>query len=143
MAENEDRRRILDMLAAGSISVDEASNLLKALGGNQAPPQVKQLAGPVRTSGPVRMLRIRIDEGSGEEGSPGTRVRVNVPLALARFAARFLPAEASKGLTEQGIDLAEIISSLGDELPDGRLVDIDATNEEEGNKTTRIIVEVV
>ena len=32
MAENEDRRRILDMLAAGTISVDEAANLLKALG---------------------------------------------------------------------------------------------------------------
>lgn len=143
MAENEDRRRILDMLAAGSISVDDASNLLKALGGTQAAAPAKQLAGPVSTGGATRMLRIRIDEGVGEDGSAGTRVRVNVPLALARFATRFLPAEASTGLTEQGIDLAEIISSLGDELPEGRLVDIDATDDEKGNKTTRIIVEVV
>lgn len=46
-------------------------------------------------------------------------------------------------LAEQGIDLAEIISSLGDELPDGRLVDIAATSDEDASKTTNIVVEVV
>lgn len=47
MAESEDRRRILDMLAAGSISVDDAANLLKALGGNQ-PAAPAALAAPKR-----------------------------------------------------------------------------------------------
>ncbi len=142
MAENDERRRILDMLAAGSISVDEATNLLKAVWGGPASAPAR-LPAPARTGGPARLLRISIDETGGREGGAGTKVRVNVPLSLARFATRFLPAEASVELAEQGIDLAEIISSLGDELPDGRLVDIAATSDEDASKTTNIVVEVV
>lgn len=142
MSDNDDRRRILDMLAAGSISVDDAANLLKALGGSQpaapALPAAKRAAG-----GQARLLRISIDDTSEGSGAQATKVRVNVPIALARFATRFLPKEASSELHEQGIDLEEILASLGDDLPDGRLVDIDAASDEPGKGNARIIIEVV
>ena len=140
MAESEDRRRILDMLAAGSISVDAAANLLKALGGPPAAPPA--LPGPKRT-GPARVLRSSIDDGDAESGRAGAKVRVNVPIALARFATRFIPKDASSELHEQGIDLEEILASLGDDLPDGRLVDIDASSEDPSEGSTRIVIEVV
>ncbi len=129
------------MLAAGSISVDDAANLLKALGGNQ-PAAPAALAAPKRTGGQARLLRISIDDTDPASGSKGTKVRVNVPIALARFATRFLPKEASSELQEQGIDIQEILASLGDDLPDGKLVDIDATNED-SDGVTRIVIEVV
>lgn len=142
MAENEDRRRILDMLAAGSISVDDAANLLKALGGGQ-PAAPAALPAPKRTGGgQARLLRILIDD-SDLDSPGGAKVRVNVPIALARFATRFLPKEASSELQEQGIDLEEILASMGDDLPDGRLVDIEAASDEPGKGRARIIIEVV
>lgn len=141
MADSEDRRRILDMLAAGSISVDEASNLLQALGGSQ-PAAPAALNAPKR-SGQARLLRISIDDDGSDGGGTGTRVRVNVPIALARFATRFLPKDASTELQEQGIDLEQILASLGDDLPDGKLVDIDAASDEPGNSNTKITIEVV
>lgn len=128
------------MLAAGSISVDEAANLLKALGGQPAAPPA--LPGPKRT-GQARVLRISIDDGDDESGQAGTKVRVNVPIALARFATRFIPKDASSELHEQGIDLEEILASLGDDLPDGRLVDIDASSDDPSEGNTRIVIEVV
>lgn len=142
MAENEDRRRILDMLAAGSISVDDAANLLKALGSPPAAPAA--LPVPKRTGGgQARLLRILIDESNSQSESGGAKVRVNVPIALARFATRFLPKEASSELQDQGIDLEEILASMGDDLPDGRLVDIEADSDEPGKGRARIIIEVV
>jgi len=142
MAESEDRRRILDMLAAGTISVDEAANLLKALGGGQ--PEASVALSAPRRGGHARLLRISIDENLTEGGEgTGTKVRVNVPIALARFAARFLPKDAGSELKEQGIDIEEILASLGDDLPDGKLVDIDAISDEDGKSNARIVIEVV
>ncbi len=130
------------MLAAGSITVDDAANLLKALGSGQpAPPAA--LAAPKRTGGQARLLRISIDEEDPASDGKGTRVRVNVPIALARFATRFLPKDASLELKDQGIDLQEILASLGDDLPDGKLVDIDASSDDSSEGSTRIVIEVV
>ena len=69
-------------------------------------------------------------------------MRINVPLGLAKFAGRFLPPEARRELEGQGIDLSSLLDSLNADVPDGRLVDIDATDEEKGT-TAKIIIEVV
>lgn len=141
MAEAEDRRRILDMLAAGAITVDDAANLLKAIGGGSG--GSTEMAVARRTTGSARMLRISIDaEKSGERGE-SAKVRVNVPLALARFASRFLPKDANAELQDQGVDLNQMIEALGDDLPDGKLVDIDVASDDASEGTTRIVIEVV
>ena len=136
MNASEERRRILDMLAAGQISADQAAELLEAVGPGSAP-----VAPAAPAKGIARLLRISVD-ATRPDGSKEATVRVNVPLGLARFAGRFLPPEARKELEGQGIDLSTLLDSLNADVPDGRLVDIDATDEEKGT-TARVVIEVV
>ncbi len=150
MSDTGERRRILDMLAAGQIDVDQATELLKALGTDRqapprsprppVPPQVVGSGGESRR-GIARVLSISID-AKGDAGDERAKVRVNVPLALTRFAMKFLPTEAKEQLNTQGIDLEELLETLGDELPEGRLVDIDASQMGDGTNA-RIVIEVV
>ncbi len=135
MNASEERRRILDLLAAGQISAEQAAELLEAVGpgGGSLP------AAPVK--GIARLLRISVD-ATRPDGSREATVRINVPLGLAKFAGRFLPPEARRELEGQGIDLSSLLDSLNADVPDGRLVDIDATDEEKGT-TAKIIIEVV
>ncbi len=135
MTANDERRRILDMLAAGQISADQAAELLEAIG----PAGQKPAAAPA-PKGKAQLLRITVD-ATRPDGSKEATVRVNVPIGLAKFAGRFLPPEARKQLEEQGIDIAGILDSLGSDVPGGRLVDIDASDDDKGT-TAKIIIEV-
>jgi hypothetical protein len=142
MTVHDERKKVLDMLAAGQVTVDQASDLLRALGDGAAPPGPPPPPPPVRT-GTARLLRISIDARDGGDGERA-KVRVNVPLGLAKFASRFLPAEARSELEAQGIDLTELITAISTETPEGRLVDIDVDPEDGGSgKSAKIIVEVV
>ncbi|MFU8887291.1 MAG: SHOCT-like domain-containing protein [Trueperaceae bacterium] len=140
MAAQDERKKVLDMLAAGQINVDQASELLRALGdgpsGSASPPPPP----PART-GTARLLRISIDANDDGDGDRA-KIRVNVPLGLAKFAGRFLPAEARTELEAQGIDLSELINALSTETPEGKLVDIDV-DDDAGGKKAKIVVEVV
>jgi hypothetical protein len=141
MAVHDERKKVLDMLAAGQVTVDQASELLRALG-DGAPPASPPPPAPART-GTARLLRISIDARDGGDGERA-KVRVNVPLGLAKFASRFLPAEARSELEAQGIDLSELITAISTETPEGRLVDIDVDPEDgRSGKSAKIFVEVV
>ena len=158
MSKKDERNRILDMLSEGKISADQAAEILKAIGpseGAAAPPPPSAPRPPrggvgfdadgarayvMPKQGIARMLRISID-ADGDTPSDRAKIRVNVPLALARFAMKFMPEDARLKMSEQGIDLSELLDALGDELPEGRLVDIDTTGQEDGN--AKIIIEVV
>lgn len=142
MAIVDERRKILDLLESGRINADQASELLRALGG--APREAGPLPPPpppVRT-GTARMLRISIDAAGNQGDMKNAKIRVNVPLGLAKFATRFLPVEAKGELEAQGVDLNELIAALSSETPEGRLVDIDVDNDGDG-KSAKIVVEVV
>lgn len=141
MAAQDERKKVLDMLAAGQINVDQASELLRALGDapiGAAPPPPPP---PSTRSGTARLLRISIDANDDGDGDRA-KIRVNVPLGLAKFAGRFLPAEARTELESQGIDLSELINALSTETPEGKLVDIDV-DDDSGGKKAKIVVEVV
>jgi hypothetical protein len=141
MPDADSRKRVLDMLAAGTISAEDAAKLLAAIGGE--PPPGTAPAAP-RPRGTARSLRVSIDAREGEDaGKDRARIRVNVPLGLARFASRFLPPEAKRELEAQGIDLVELLAGLGDEVPEGPLVDIDIDDDEGGSKRAKILIEVV
>lgn len=147
-----ERSRILGLLEEGVLKPEQAIALLRSLGADRPRPAAP--GGPAATAhvaaaraagaadagrrGVARMLRITID--ASEAGEKDTRVRVNVPLGLARFASRFLPHDAREQLEEQGIDLAELLGQVGDDLPDGPLVDIDAAS---GTTDAKILIEVV
>jgi hypothetical protein len=138
----EERDRILGLLEAGKISADQAAVLLDAVATRRAG-HATAAAAPASSPTPrppAQLLRISIDAVEGGENK--AKVNINVPLGLARFAARFLPKEARVELEDQNIDLSELLANLGDEVPDGPLVDID-TSDETGAKTAKIRIEVV
>jgi len=123
---SEERNRILQMLADGQITAEEAGRLLEALEGGAVE---AELVG--RDKGPARLLRIYINDPDG------TEVKVNLPLALARFALKFIPKEQQRQIAEAGFDVDELLTSLRSDMPEGKLVEISDAN------GTEVLIEVV
>jgi hypothetical protein len=81
---NDDRRSILQMLAAGKINADEAERLISALERN-GPEPVRGPDLPNRRA--PKYLRVAVDtDEPGEEGP--TKVNIRVPMALLRAGVR-------------------------------------------------------
>jgi len=122
---SEERKRILQLLAEGQITAEEAERLLEALEGA---PKEAELVG---RKGPARLLRIHIDDPDSGQ------VRVNLPLALARFALKFIPKEQQRQIAEAGFDLDELLTSLQSDTPEGKLVEI------QDPRGAQVLIEVV
>ncbi|AQW55224.1 hypothetical protein [Streptomyces violaceusniger] len=130
---NEQRRQILEMLAEGKITADEAERLIEALEREQ--PETP----PGTTSRPkarAKYLRVVMDAEDDTGGGP-TRLNVRIPLQLLRAGVRLTtllpPAAITKvnaELDKAGvpIDLAELkpqhLDDLIDHLDDV-IVDLD------------------
>jgi hypothetical protein len=118
-----DRKRILDMLAEGKISVDEAERLLFLVDQpSKEDTESPHVDGPRRRQ-PPRYLRVVVESGANGESEPGhERVNVRVPVALIRAGMR-LPAmmppgvadKVNQALKENGIDM-DVRKIKGDEL---------------------------
>lgn len=127
---NPERRQILEMLAEGKISADEAERLLAAL--DAAPPSPAVPPALRR----ARYLRVLVDSDQG--GARNTRVNVRVPMALLRAGVRLsglIPEEAREranaAMREKGFafDLNQLKPENLDELIDQlneMTVDVDA-----------------
>ena len=133
---NEHRREILDMLAAGKITSEEADRLLAALGKDQpAGAAPSSNAGPKPQPKYIRVL-VEADE---DHGGP-VKVNMRVPMQLLRAGVRLaslIPAQArdrvNEALHEKGMvfDLNQIkpenLEELVDQLND-LTVDVDQSN---------------
>jgi len=161
VSRSEERRRVLDLLALGNINVEQAAELLKALGPSkeetlplppeapsrptqpqshqppQPPHQPQAAAGHRRP----KFVRIRIDSIKGD-GGKDSKVNVNVPIALAKFALRFVPAEAKAEMSAQGIDIAQLLDGFDSEFSEGKILDLHA-DQEDGTGSTHITIEVI
>src|SRR5437868_4875965 len=96
---NEDRRRILQLVAEGKITAEEAADLLDALGSELrrepqsfAPPEppIPPTAFPAQRAAPARSLIIQVMEGST------TKVNLRIPFGIARAAGKFIPRRAEQ-----------------------------------------------
>jgi hypothetical protein len=96
---NEQRRDILDMLAEGKITAEEAEQLIAALEREQ-PPAVSSL--DTRPKGKAKYLRVVVD--ALEDGEPG-RVNVRVPLQLLRAGVRLAALIPPKALERANAEL--------------------------------------
>ncbi len=155
---SEDRRRVLDLLAEGTITPEQAEGLLRALSGNDAPPpprppdapgaesvtdRVLQFAagetGRWKQARRARSLRIHVTR-DGDSGD--LDVNVIVPLGLVRFASRFVPEEARNQMTASGVNFEELINTINadDGVPEGRLLSLQS--EEDGTNTS-VTIEAV
>ena len=94
----EERRQILEMLAAGKINADEADRLLGALQGEQpaATPTTTQ------TKPVPKYLRVMIDANEKDEGP--VHINVRVPIMLLRAGVRLasvIPTSAQARVNEE------------------------------------------
>jgi SHOCT-like protein len=107
---SDDTRRVLELLAQGKISVDEADQLLRALKeqGTAVDGSPKRDAGG--TSAKPRFMRIHVHK-PGTEGRKDKDVNIRVPLAVIRGGMRLgtmipgLHASVNARLRERGIDV--------------------------------------
>jgi len=135
---NENRRQILEMLAAGKLTADEAERLLAAI--EDAPATTVPWSGaqPQKLKTKAKYLRVLVE--SAEHGQP-TTVNVRVPMQLLYAGVRLaslIPAQAHDKLDEtlnsHGIPLTlsqikpENLAELIDHLED-LTVDVDAKHE--------------
>lgn len=142
--ENE-KLKILEMIQEGKISSSEGLELLNALQDGDKTEAALSAAKPAANL-KERFLRVRV---SGD-GTHVNKVDVNVPLNLLKVAAKFanfgtsmIPKEARVQMEAKGIDLTqidfdELVRLIDEGLSDGKLVDVDVNDPQEG----RIKVEV-
>jgi polyhydroxyalkanoate synthesis regulator phasin len=98
---NEQRKDILDMLAEGKITAEEAEQLIAALERDQ-PPAASSL--DARPKGKAKYLRVVVD--ALEDGEPA-RVNVRVPLQLLRAGVRLAALIPPQALGKANAELSK------------------------------------
>jgi hypothetical protein len=135
---NEERKKILEMLQQGKITVDEAEKLLAALSSPEE-------TGPGAEKPACKYLRVQVEPGP--ESKNQDRVNIRVPMRLIRAGlkwAAFIPKDAhssiNTALHEKGIemDFSAVTPQDIEELV-GQLNDL--TVEVEGKEKVRICCE--
>lgn len=128
---SEERKKVLEMLAAGKITAEEAEKLLDKLAGNASnaapanePPQSSAASGAAKP----KYLRIVVDQPGREP------VNVRVPLSLVRSGRGLLaimPKHVNERLAEYGINAGSFttmnIADLGLDMRELH-VDVDKGN---------------
>jgi len=145
MTDNDERSRVLRMVAEGQLSPEEAASLLEALepapradspqGWSMPnPPESPVWEGRVQRKrregrGSARAVVIQIKEG-GEN-----KVNIRVPISMARMAGKFIPRQAQQYLAGYEIDLQQFLDDVGD-AEGGTLLEV-----KEGENRVLIAVE--
>jgi len=127
MAKNElkeERMKILDLLAKGIITPDDAEKLLSAMGDNSEP----QIIDPPSKKAPFRMLKIYVDSADGD------LVKIELPIEFAKLlkSSKF----NIEKLDDMDIDMDALIGMINSGAI-GELVNISSAD---GDKV-KIIVE--
>jgi len=132
---NEDRKRILSMLAEGKLTADEAERLLDAM---QRPVIASAAAPTFRSNNAPKYFRVEVE--AKEPGEGQTKVNVRVPVQLLRAGVRLsalIPPKArdevNAAMAREGIpfdinqlkpeNLDDLIDHLGD-----MTVDVDSAD---------------
>jgi Asp-tRNA(Asn)/Glu-tRNA(Gln) amidotransferase B subunit len=89
---NEQRRQILEMLAEGKITADEAEQLINAIERAEPDPQ------PGVAKSRPKYLRVLLEDNSA--GGEPTRINVRVPLQLLRAGVRLTSLIPPRALTQ-------------------------------------------
>jgi hypothetical protein len=115
---NEQRRQILQMLAEGKITADEAEQLIDALEREQ--PEPPPAAAPAAGQSKPRPKYLRVLVNAEDPGSEGpTQVNVRVPLELLRAGVRLtslIPPQAVAKINAQ-LDKSGVPIDLGQLKP--------------------------
>jgi len=135
-----ERRKVLEMLATGKITAEEAERLLDKLNGpgTAAGPAAGPGADASATPGQkLRYMRVVAD------GPQNDQVNIRVPLTLLRGGIGLLavlPPRVNEKLAEKGIDLSSLSGLKGQELVDA-LQDLHVDVDGPEGKKVRIFCE--
>ena len=94
----EPRRQVLEMLASGRITADEADRLLGALQGEAAP----ATSAPTQSKHAPKFLRVMVDANEKDEGP--VHINARVPIMLLRAGVRLaslIPTSAQARVNEE------------------------------------------
>jgi hypothetical protein len=134
----DEQKKILSMVAEGTISVEEAQKLLAALGEGAAPSPTPTRDNPIPNP---KFLRVVVEDQSGEDGK-SDKVNIRIPLSVIKAGlkiASFMPGKlqtrVNDALHEKGfdIDLNKLDAAGVDQLLAGLKefsVDVDSKNKE-------------
>jgi hypothetical protein len=115
----EERKKILEMVAAGTVTAEEAERLFAAAGADEE---------PSRTPADNKFLIIKVHQGDK------TNVNVRLPLSLARLAKMFIPKDIEVNGKPLDIDLDQIINLVESEV-EGNIVEVHQEDDETGERT--------
>ena len=116
----EERLRILEMVAAGKLSVEEADQLMGTM---EESDKMYQGKAEKKTPKKSKSLKILVQEGGKE------KVNLSIPLSLAQAFTGFMPDNARAKLEDKNINITELLENLENGNGDGKLIDIDEGNE--------------
>ncbi len=111
---NESKKKILEMLSNGKISVEEATALLSKLQDPDTTDEqvIETESGEVKRKTP-RYLRVVVDSANGD------KVNVRVPMSLLKTGIKLsalVPGNAAEKMSSHGFDLSQLSNLDGDEL---------------------------
>lgn len=123
------RMEILNMLAEGLISANEASTILAKIEKGNADvivePRNEKIIIKEKKDYHKKMFRVIVDSADGD------KVRVNIPIALAKSALKVTGNSnvnvGGVNLNEYGIDFDEIIKMIDEDL-DGEIVNVESSD---------------
>lgn len=116
-----EKMKILEMLQAGTITVEDADKLLETLGESQEK-EMKQRKSHLQSDGKrMQGKKLKVEVDGDSEDDEEIHVNVSVPLILARYADNILnnciPQEANdamqdKGINLRGLNISEIVETF-------------------------------
>jgi hypothetical protein len=137
---SEERKKVLEMLAAGKISADEAEKLLDKLSGNasNATPGAEKPPAPAQQgNAKPKYLRIVVDQPGREQ------VNMRFPLSMVgsgRGLLAIMPKHVNERLAEYGINAGSFTTLTCDDLGQAiRELNVDV--ERVGGKKVKIFCE--
>jgi hypothetical protein len=136
-----ERRKVLELLAAGKINAEEAEKLLSkldSLSNSEREEQSKPSDSAEPTNKPLRYLRVEVEKPGGNEN-----VNVRIPLSFLRAGSGLhvlLPQRVQEKLAATGIDVSSLSRLRGQELQNA-LQQLDIHVDESGGKRVRIFCE--
>lgn len=140
--EENGRIRILQMLKAGVITVDEAEELLRALE-TKEPAAEQTVAFKDARGRKNKKLRVQVDAGEDEKKA---RVNINVPVSLIKslgpVVVKNLPVEAKEELDQFGVDLVSIMEGIEALIESGQEEDVVNVDVNKGSDTAKVRVYV-
>jgi len=116
----EERKKILEMVADGTVTAEEAERLFVAAGSDEDVPRTAR--------GDNKFLIIKVHQGDK------TNVNVRLPLALARLAKMFIPKDIEVNGKPLDINLDQIINLVESEV-EGNIVEVHQEDDETGEIT--------